>query len=178
MTRGQTPSPSLSSEDILTLTEIRRDIWLNSARGFVVGGASSYLMHRVAVFANSKKWITMNLNRSTAFASFMLGASLGSFLFATAEGKNSVHNLHPIFERGAKKLAVPNDNVAASNYEKSLQLRRTSPFGDNSRQPASRQELERNRIIRRASLHGSMQEGHGLNDSHGGHWVKDEFRKE
>merc|ERR1712125_271641 len=48
----------------------------------------------------------MHLSRNTAFLSVMIGGAIGSFGFATAAEKNSVHNLHDVFERGKKDVVV------------------------------------------------------------------------
>jgi len=171
MTRGHTPPDTLTAEDFMSLAQVRKDIWTNAMKGFGFGAASGYLLHRGAVFANQKKWITAGLGRNTVFASVMVGASLGSFLFATSQGKNSVHTLYPLFERSKKTVTVPKDgdddlelNKLLTEREKQLRLREAN---------SARIELERNRILRRASLNSTIKGGHGLSDSHGGHWVQD-----
>lgn len=172
MTRGHTPPDTLTAEDILSLREIRRDIWTNGAIGFFGGGAIGYLLHRGAVAARDRKYFHASLNRNTAFASCMLGAALGSFVLSTTAGKNSVHNIHHVFERGAQPLAVEKDGDK-ERYSKIV----TGAKARNE-ENVDRGELERNRILRRATLSRKFKEGQGLNDSHGGHWVEDKFRKE
>ena len=203
MTRGLTPPSTLTSEDVMALAQVRKDIWVNAAQGFLLGGSSSYLLHRAAKLAQDKQWIKIlpTLSRNTAFASVMVGASLGSFVFATTTGKNSVHTLHPIFSRGARPQAVPADdhdkNVTYQDAQyraqahedlrdiknRSLSLARTRTHVReqlvDDEEKTGRVELERNRVMRRASLTRNFQAGHGLNDSHGGHWVpEDQFRKD
>lgn len=199
MTRGHTPPSTLTSEDILALGEVRRDIWTNGLYGFLGGGATAYVLHRGALFARDRKVISASLNRNTAFASVMLGAALGSFLLSTTTGKNSVHNLHPIFERGAQPVAVGKNREEDKEYsyqrsrarattgrneelERNQLVRKNSAYGaqfggEDPDEKVNRLELERNRIMRRASLTRNLKEGQGLNDSHGGHWVEDKFNK-
>ncbi|CAB9511502.1 expressed unknown protein [Seminavis robusta] len=168
MTRGHSPPSSLTSEDIVSLAMVRRDIWKSAMTGFVVGGTGSFLLHKTAEYLSKhrSKVLPLTLTRNTAFATVMMGASLGSFLAATTTGKNQVHHLHPIFQRGNTNAnTVPLVNAV-----------------DISPEDAERLERERNRIMRRASLNQAIRApGHGLNDSHGGHWVQDsttQFRKE
>jgi hypothetical protein len=180
--RGNTsPPPTLTSEDILSLTQVRRGIYLNAAKGLLMGASSGYLLHRLAMVANRRKIVSLTLTRNTAFASVMLGSALGSFLFATIEGKNNVHKLHPIFERG-KTLPQTSDNedldLSYSQRLRAMEQQQKQQEGVDP-ETADRLELERNRIMRRASLSRSIKAGHGLNDSHGGQWVHDEseYRK-
>ena len=205
------PPSSLTSDDLLALAQVRKDIWVNAAKGFVAGGASSYLLYRATKLAQGQEWFQkLNimrggpLSKNAGFAAVMVGASLGSFIFASTTGKNSVHTLHPVFARGAKRAVVPAaDDDASVNYRdakyraqahedlrdiknKSLSLARSRTQAreqlmdaEETPEELRRQELERNRIMRRESLTKSFQTGHGgLSDSHGGHWVQDQFRKE
>jgi hypothetical protein len=178
MSRGNSsPPPTLTSEDILSLTQVRRGIYWSAAKGFLVGASSGYLMHRMAIFANQSKVVSLTLNRNTAFASVMFGSALGSFLMATMEGKNNVHKLHPIFDRGSTKPLHEDDEDHFRSYSQRLRAMEDQQGGVDP-ETADRLELERNRIMRRASLSRSIKAGHGLNDSHGGQWVQDEFRKQ
>lgn len=198
------PPSSLTSDDLLALAQVRKDIWVNAAKGFLAGGASSYLLYRATKLAQDKGWLKnilrSPLSKNAGFASVMVGASLGSFVLASTTGKNSVHTLHPVFARGSKRAVVPADDDDASvNYRdakyraqahedlrdiknKSLSLARSrtqvrEQLMDADEAPDARQELERNRILRRESLSKSFRAGQGLSDSHGGHWVQDQFRK-
>jgi hypothetical protein len=203
MTRGLYPPESLSKDDIESLHEVRKNVWVGGFQGFCAGFASGYLIHRAAVFANEKKWITASLSKNTKFATIMVLGSLGSFVGATTTGKNTVHTLHPVFQKG--KQSQHHNSSAHSdsdqNYKRSLQrakernddlrelersrLARNASktrenaviFADDEAARTDRLELERNRILRRASLNSSLKAGHGLSDSHGGHWVQDDFRK-
>ena len=47
-------------------------------------------------------------------------------------------------------------------------------FEDQFAAENDRLERERNRILRRASLSKTLRSGHGLNDAHGGNWVRDD----
>lgn len=199
------PPSSLTPEDLMALAKIRKDIWYNGAQGFLVGGASSYLLYRATKFGQQRDWriiralVNFPLTKNHGFAGAMLGASLGSFLFAVTTGRNAVHTLHPVFSRG--RLQQPDSTGAAApvsyrdardrarTYEdlrdiknQSLSLARTrtqvrDQLMDDAEQPVE-DDLQRNRLMRRESMSKSFQAGHGLSDSHGGHWVQDQFRKE
>jgi len=199
MTRGLYPPQSLSKEDIMTLAQVRKDIWLNAAKGFFLGGSVSYLGHRIVRFAHNRKLIDKSLGKNSAFAVVMIGSALGSFLMATTTGKNSVHALHPVFQRGAQPAAVPLDDTAKANYKDakyraqaaedlrdvrnhSLSLvRERSLKREQLEAETNPEDLQRNRVSRRKSLASSFATGHGISDSHGGHWTDKEetkFRKE
>jgi hypothetical protein len=111
------------------------------------------------------------LNRNTLFLSVLGGGAFGSFLFAVTMGKNQVHNLHSIFQVGA------NPKGDLDYYQQSLQKARER--GEDIREaPVPNQvdleELEQSRIIRRRTVNDSIRTGHGLSDSHGGHWVPED----
>jgi hypothetical protein len=94
------PPPSLSKEDIRAMADVRREIWTNGAYGLGIGSASGGTLHALASWGNRRGWWKVATGRNTLMASVILGGTVGSFLLATATGKNSVHNLHPIYGRG------------------------------------------------------------------------------
>jgi len=73
---------------------------------------------------------------------------MGSFAFATAAGKNEVHNLRHIYEVGKKDM---NRDEGGDVVE----------------------SRRRRRLTRRTAVAKNLETGHGLSDSHGGHWVKE-----
>jgi hypothetical protein len=132
------------------------------------------------------------LNRNTLFMSVLGGGALGSFMFAVTTGKNQVHNLHSIFQVGA------NPTGDLDYYQRTLQKARergediralehsrltdhpptTDASVTNNTNPNEKtvdlEKLEQIRIIRRKTVNDSFRTGHGLSDSHGGHWVPDD----
>lgn len=90
------------------------------------------------------------------------GGALGMFLFAVSTGKEEVHLLHPIFQVGA----VPPGELDRQDYRNTIIQAEKSEELDV-------QKLQERRITRRRSLMDGFQKGHGLNDSHGGHWFKE-----
>lgn len=151
MTRAFTPPETLSKEEIRTIADVRRDIWTDAFYGMGVGCISGICLHTVANFASRRGLVKgLNLNRNTAFFSFLAGGAFGSFLMATTTGKNAVHKLHPIFEVGSKT--------------KKESLVRDRDF----------EERKKNRVLRRKTLQETLEHQHGLSDSHGGKWASED----
>jgi len=186
MTRAFTPPDTLSKEDIRTIADVRRDIWTQAFHGMLVGTVSGFGLYLAAKFGHNRGfWRAPFLNRNTALLSVLLGGAVGSFVNATTTGKNQVHQLHPIFQIGAKPPPMDDDEnnspyqqaLEEARRQRELELQILEARRDRT---ASEQEYvenarrEKNRLFRRASLTQSLQDGHhGLSDSHGGHWVKD-----
>jgi len=159
MSRAFHPPNSLSKEEIRTIANVRRDIWTNGFYGMAYGSLTGMTGHTVlSVLSNRGLVKNLKLNRNTAMLSFLLGASLGSFLMASTTGKNQVHNLHPIFDVG--KQPPPSSSSDSTPYQTSMA------------QDADAADRERNRLLRRKTLQQTLENQHGgLNDSHGGRWV-------
>jgi len=174
-----TPPETLSKDEVRQLAAVRRDIWTSAFYGMGVGSASAIVLHTVAQLGNKRFW-TLPLSRNTAFASFMLGGAFGSFLMATTTGKNEVHNLHDIFQAGARQPGETYKQSLERAKERAERLntleRRHSnrQMKDFDPEEQERLERERNRLYRRATLSQTMKTHGGLSDSHGGHWVKKE----
>jgi hypothetical protein len=100
------------------------------------------------------------LNRNTAFLSFLAGGAFGSFLMATTTGKNQVHKIHDVFQVGSKQELEKQQDLLSS-------LNRTE-----------REERARNRVLRRKTIQDTIQHGQGLTDSHGGRWAREDQRFE
>jgi hypothetical protein len=177
MSRAFTPPDTLSKDDIKTIADVRRSIWTDGLKGLVLGSLSGYIAHRTAkifqawsmnraVKAAAKtaghcpdpsdlryflKGITFSKN--TACMSFMAGGAIGGFVLASAAGKSTVHNLHPIFEIGKEDRST--------RYQ---QLVKKAQVLEEEK------EREDRRIRRRKTLHENLVHGQGLSDSHGGKW--------
>lgn len=172
MSRAFTPPDSLSDENIRTIADVRRDIWTSGFKGLFLGSAGGFFLHSVARFVHNRLPdasklkiaapgdVPMKFTRNTAWLSFMVGGAIGSFAMATAAGKNRVHKLHDIYEIGASD--------GKTEYQRSL-------ASAVDREEEKRERLRR-RESRRATVQKRLEEGHGLGDSHGGHWLaeKDE----
>jgi hypothetical protein len=184
MTRAFTPPDTLSQDDIRTIADVRRAIWTEAFQGLLIGTVAGFGLHTAAKFGQNRGyWKMAFLNRNTALFSVLLGGAIGSFANALATGKNQVHNLHPIFEVGAKPPLLTEDGKVASPYQHKLEEMRQREIElqileARRDRTATEQEYvekarrEKNRLYRRASLSQALQDGHhGLSDSHGGHWV-------
>lgn len=147
-------------------------------KGLFYGSISGYFTHTIskAIYnrmddaskgkiriPGSDTPLRLKFNRNTAFLSFMLGGALGSFAFATAAGKNEVHNMHDVFEAGKKK---PEDK-SITPYQKAVA---------DAKKDSELEEIDRGRrrLSRRKNVAKRLEDGQGLSDSHGGHWLKDE----
>ena len=135
MSRAFTPPDTLSNDDIRTVADVRRAVWINGIFGLGAGtvtgmvghivlqtlqkkyvgepgAAVSEASHQASRTAGSKtSWIFKclrplpPLGRNTFMLSLLGGGALGSFLMSTTAGKNAVHLLHPIFNVGRDEYA-------------------------------------------------------------------------
>ena len=138
MYRAFHPPDTLSKDEIRTIADVRRDIWTQGFYGMAGGSASGIFLHTMVAQGKKRnlQWLQqIPLNKNTRMASFFLGGSIGALVLATTAGKNSVHNLHPIFEVGSKKQDPldKNNEPAAEEWN-------------------DQQARHRNRLYRRASL--------------------------
>jgi hypothetical protein len=121
------------------------------------------------------------LSRNTLMLSVLGGGALGSFLFAVSAGKQEVHNLHPIFQRGANPtgdLDYQRSLEKAKERGDEMRVLERSRLTDKMAQHPIKEDVDtyklgQNRILRRRTLTESIRKGHGhgLSDSHGGQWV-------
>jgi len=177
MSQASTPPDTLSKDDIKTIADVRRSIWAAGFKGLAYGSLAGYGLHTAAksiqswsmLRASSKAGTSATsadtaeyflkrvaFSKNTALLSFLAGGALGGFLFATAAGKNNVHNLHPIFETGKRD--------SSTRYQMLI---------EQARLLEAEKERERRRLQRRETIEDRMVHGHGLSDSHGGRWAGD-----
>merc|ERR1712085_235045 len=100
-------------------------------------------------------------NKNTVFLPIMLGGAFGSYICSTVTGKNNVHFLHPILYYGQEEEEEGSNN----------QTMRTEHDNDRRKYALEREERK---IQRRKTMKQQLEEGHGLSDSHGGHWIDEE----
>lgn len=172
MSRAFSPPDTLSKDDIRTMADVRRNIWTAGFQGLAYGSITGFVVHSVSKFVYNRLPDTTKLkmvapgdvpfrfSRNTAFLSVMVGGAVGSFVMATAAGKNRVHKLHGIYEAGKTEV------VQGSDYQRDLARAQ-------EREEEIR-ERNRRRLSRRATVRQRLEEGHGLSDSHGGHWTKED----
>lgn len=163
MTRGLYPPDTLTKDDIRTLNQVRKDLWYNSFIGGGFGAGTGLILHTSAQWARRLGMTSVKLNRNTLMLSVLGGGAFGMFLFGVAAGKEQVHNLHPIFLIGA----TPPGELDRQDYRSKI-IHASQPSDD-----LDIKKLQEIRIARRTSMMDGFQKGHGLNDAHGGHWVKD-----
>lgn len=167
MSKAFHPPDSLSKEDRLAMANLRRDVWTSGFKGLFYGSASGFVLHTTARFLDryidesTKKKIIgssrqIKFNRNTVFLSVLLGGALGSFTGATVTGKNEVHNLHRVMEKGKKDTSTPYQQTINRAKEKELEGLETR---------------KTRRMVRRQTIAKHLEEGNGLSDSHGGHWL-------
>jgi hypothetical protein len=111
------PNPlPLSKDEYQALHHVRKELWSQGAYGLLVGASSGLVLHTALslLHRHVRPLPFLKLNRNTAMTSFFLGGAMGSFLLATAAGKNQVHRLHPIFP--ARKGDATNKEAAS--YER------------------------------------------------------------
>jgi len=122
MSAAFTPPDSMSPDDIRTVADVRRAVWINGIIGFFSGATTGTVGHLVLQTLQKKyvgdtgtpataSWIYKclrplpPLGKNTFMLSLLGGASLGSFVLSTTAGKNVVHLLHPIFKLGREEHA-------------------------------------------------------------------------
>ena len=147
MSRSFHPPDTLTKQDVQTIGEVRREIWMDGFYGMALGSMSALVLHSGLSWLGRYRKLPFALTRNTAMAWFLGGGALGSLIFSTAKGKNEVHNLHPIFGRGAKppSTTTPSslcDELAALEQERALRKRIED----------ERVDQERNRLFRRTTL--------------------------
>lgn len=123
MSRAFHPPDTLTKEDIRTIADVRRDIWTQGFYGMATGSLSALVLHSLMSWGQQRTQLFKGiaLNKNTRMASFFLGGSLGAFILATTAGKNSVHELHPIFQVGSRKkpenAELPSDEEILNDTE-------------------------------------------------------------
>mmetsp|Transcript_22183 Transcript_22183/g.25671 ORF Transcript_22183/g.25671 Transcript_22183/m.25671 type:complete len:218 (-) Transcript_22183:270-923(-) len=180
MSRAFHPPDTLSKDDVRKIADVRRDVWTSGFKGLFYGSAAGYTLHTASKFFynrvlseknKSKIRAAFDINKSkpiftrnTAFLSFMLGGSLGSFLLATTTGKNEVHELHDIFHIGEKEKPL-------TPYQRSIENAK-KVGGDYNNDTSF--DRKRRRLSRRKTRADRLQKGRGLSDSHSGHWLEED----
>mmetsp|Transcript_23387 Transcript_23387/g.67392 ORF Transcript_23387/g.67392 Transcript_23387/m.67392 type:complete len:225 (-) Transcript_23387:95-769(-) len=176
MSRAFSPPDTLSKDDIRTLGDVRRNIWTAGFTGLAYGSVTGFASHSIIKYVYNKlpekqklkmaapNDVPFRFTRNTAFLSVMVGGAVGSFVMATAAGKNRVHKLAPIYEAG-KKEGVVSSAGGMSDYQRDLQRAQ-------EREEEIR-ERNRRRLSRRKTMRQRLEEGHGLSDSHSGNWADD-----
>jgi hypothetical protein len=179
MSRAFHPPDTLSKDDIRTIADVRREIWTNSMKGLGIGTLTGFVAYSIASIGQHrlKLWNLSStvLNRNTAFLSVLLGGALGSFIMSVTTGKNQVHNLHPIFEIGARNTNIPEkeDETISTHLslkelsilqEKEQQSQEPSRISSSNQHDHQTKEmildptkLEQNRLYRRATITKKMQ---------------------
>ena len=166
MSRAFHPPDTLSKDDIRTIADVRREIWINSMKGLLYGTLTGFTLYSMASIGQHKLKLwnlsPKTLNRNTAFLSVLLGGAIGSFIMSVTTGKNEVHNLHHIFTIGAfnrKKLEEEDENETISTHLslKELSILQQQQQHSSNDGAIDRTQLERNRLYRRATLTKKME---------------------
>ena len=100
---------SLTDADMQRLNDVRREMWVNGAKGMVFGAASGITgLSLFDMFEQKQKGrLTLpprfTYGKNNAFLAVMLGGVVGSYLSARLTGMRSVRDLYPVFERGVSE---------------------------------------------------------------------------
>jgi hypothetical protein len=167
-------NPALSKEDYATMNNVRSNIWKNGLYGLGGGSLSGGIIHSLFKMGNGRLW-KLPLNRNTAMLSVFLGGAAGSFIMSVTTGKNSVSDLHQIFEVGKRTPSTYQETLQRAR-DREIELR-TLEFHQSSKlsDPSSEETVarHRSRLYRRATIEKRVSDGGGgLSDAHGGHWVE------
>ena len=109
MSRAFSPPDTLSSEDVRTVADVRRTVWINGIFGLLAGSTSCSLGH-VILQKIQTKYVNVEpgmdkqrnsltlmqkmlkplppLGRNTFLLSLLGGGALGSFIMSTTAGEN------------------------------------------------------------------------------------------
>lgn len=161
MSRAFNPPDTLTKEEIRTIADVRRDIWTNGIRGLAFGSVTGYTLHKSAQVLQSRSIVIPKstvLNKNSAFLAFMIGGALGSFAFATAAGKNNVHQLHGVIESNKQKGQIPgNGTMYQQMRERALRLEEEELR--EQEKVAQMQERKERKLLRRQTLHQRLADG-------------------
>ncbi|KAL9187080.1 hypothetical protein ACHAXT_010800 [Thalassiosira profunda] len=190
MSRSFTPPDTLSDDDIRTVADVRRAVWINGLFGLGAGTAAGTTGHLVlqklqkmyvpegppaAGKASEGGWIYRclrplpPLGKNTFLLSLLGGGALGSFVMSTTAGKNAVHLLHPIFNIGR------NEHAGKSPYQIAISTAEEQDIDATTKSFVNEDDLDadhhRSRSLRRkASMKRRLESGHSLSDTHGNTW--------
>mmetsp|Transcript_63335 Transcript_63335/g.95598 ORF Transcript_63335/g.95598 Transcript_63335/m.95598 type:complete len:218 (-) Transcript_63335:228-881(-) len=173
MTRGLYPPDTLSKDDVKTMQELRRNIYSSAILGGGFGCTSGFVLHTGLQMAKKYGLLNSKLNKNTAMLAVLGCGALGMFLGASKTGKESVHNLHPIFQIGA--VPPKANELERVGYGKTVQQAQLGQTSENNLVDGSvdRQKLQEIAMMRRSTLKNRIEKGHGISDSHGGHWYRE-----
>jgi len=161
--RGPNPREKLSREDMVTLRELRRDIYKNSITGGFFGMGSGLVLHTAAQWARKFGVTKVKLNRNTLMLSVLGGGAFGMFLFASSKGKEQVYKLHPMFQVGA----MPKGGLDYSTKVQQAQLPPSDQVDASKRQSS--------RTVRRETVLDNIEHDKGgFSDAPGGQWYRDD----
>ena len=146
MSRAFTPPDTMSQDDILRVADVRRAVWTGGFKGLGFGLTSgfggfwavkSFLPTSVLPlkFRQGKYWML------TTLASGAIFSQLG----ATSAGKNNIHTISDVYQRGARPVLSEYQEVvqAASSSEEESMRRRVEAI-DEARRREQRAQEERN----------------------------------
>ncbi|EED86563.1 predicted protein [Thalassiosira pseudonana CCMP1335] len=199
MSRAFSPPDTLSQDNVKSIADVRRTVWINGFLGLGVGSVTGMLGHivlqkmqshyvgdttSVAQKAQEKTkesfgWIQKclrplpPLGRNTFLLSVLGGGALGSFVMSTTAGKNAVHLLHPVFQVGRDEHAGQSPYQIAIAKAKELEGKLAAT--DTQQSQTNEDELDvahhRARSLRRkGSMKRRLESGHSLSDTHGNTW--------
>jgi hypothetical protein len=149
MSKAFTPPDTMSQDDILRVADVRRAVWTGGFKGLAVGlsvGFGGFWGARVALPTNlfplkyrqGKYWMLCTL----------VGGAVCSQIGATTAGKNTVHTITDVFQRGARPLLTEYQETqigASSSEEESMRRRAVAIEEARRRQQQEQQERENSR---------------------------------
>jgi hypothetical protein len=105
MSKAFTPPPTMSQDDILVVADVRRSIWTGGFKGLAAGLLGGFSVHYCArTFLPISMFPPKYAAGKYTFLWVLGGGAVLSFVGASTAGKNNVHTMHDVFERGAKPV--------------------------------------------------------------------------
>ena len=113
MSKAFTPPETMSDDDILAVADVRRAVWTGGFKGLGAGLGLGALGHVAAsnFLPASIMPLKFRAGKYLSLWTFGMGAAC-SFIGSSVAGKNSVHSIHDVFERGAKPELTPYQEIA------------------------------------------------------------------
>lgn len=200
MSKAFTPPDTLSPDDVRTVADIRRALWINGMFGMGAGTVTGMTGHLIlqtlqnkyigeasstsATAAGKSKYEGTlihkclrplpPLGRNTFMLCLLGGGALGSFVLSTTAGKNAVHLLHPIFNLGKTENAgkSPYQIAISKSAEQTDIIDTTNPNGGDEDLLDAAHHRTRS-IRRKESMKSRLETGNSLANTHSNNWPHD-----
>mmetsp|Transcript_32213 Transcript_32213/g.73043 ORF Transcript_32213/g.73043 Transcript_32213/m.73043 type:complete len:240 (+) Transcript_32213:238-957(+) len=194
MSRAFTPPDTMSKDDIRTVADVRRKVWINGMIGLGAGALTGTVTHialqnlqrryagdsvgqitpqRTAALPSLAQRLLKALpplGKNTFMLCLLGGGTLGSFVMSTTAGKNAAHLLHPVFELGR------HEHSGMSPYQ--IAISKANEQNGIDEDELDEKHHRSRSLNRKASMKSRLETGHSLTGSHSNSWPEAESEEE